>query len=489
MLGWIAFALGMLLTSVAGAVAFLAGVMRVGRKGYPPLGLAGLITVAIGAGIGGFAGLLAFTSVDGAALAVLAPIVILVIPFASLSLVPRRPPRRLFAVTRVSFPYATVGKVLFIVGCVGTVALAFIGYQSDAPIKLLLIALVAGLSVSMYMKELFTEVLVEPERAVHSFTDILDADRRPPVVYMRAFEREGQSFVRDLYSKYGQFARQHFVVKGGVVSIALDEYLQAPLAERIGPFLALGNPQDYYTPTGATRAYFKDETWMSEFSELAQRAGCLLLDAGESSNLRWELQFLKTAGVQHKLVVVAGHPTNPYRSFWLRIAARLAGIPPVPWDRFAEMLGSLGYELPPGEPGYGSVIAFDSAARGHLLTASADLPDSYVTSIASWLENGVSETAACILCTRCQRPVLTTSTGEPVLCRSCIDGPAITTALLEIGEWTLALLVVPVLILVVAIPSFLGYHAAWITYLWFAIVVCVIGTLWYVLMVVLQPKD
>ena len=91
--------------------------------------------------------------------------------------------------------------------------------------------------------------------------------------------------------------------------------------------MALGNPQDWVTPTGALRAYFKDETWREAFRELAQHAACLLLEVGgESSNLRWELHYLRQSNLHDRLVVVAGHPTQATRGkASATLAARLAG--------------------------------------------------------------------------------------------------------------------------------------------------------------------
>ena len=61
-------------------------------------------------------------------------------------------------------------------------------------------------------------------------------------------------------------------------------------------------------------AGFKDETWREAFRELAQHASCFLLEVGgESSNLRWELHYLRQSNLHDRLVVVAGHPTQATR--------------------------------------------------------------------------------------------------------------------------------------------------------------------------------
>ena len=124
---------------------------------------------------------------------------------------------------------------------------------------------------------------------------------------------------------------------------------------------------------------------MNEFQELAARACCLLVEGGASANLRWELQYLRQSKLHDRLVVVTEHPTRPNCSGFVQLAARVAGIEPASWDRFAATLTGLGYEMPAGPPAPGSVIGFDADARAHVLATGADLPDEFVEPMAAWL--------------------------------------------------------------------------------------------------------
>ena len=378
--------LGLIVAIVGGIFAFLVGTLSAARKGYQSGTLAIVIAVGIGAGAGLFSALVATTSIDGGVLAVLAPLMFLGPPSAVFLLLPRRKPRRIFSVHRVTFPYALVGRAIFVTGCAASLVLSPLSWWYGGPVWLALFMLVLGPLFAFQLMVQITHVLGQPDRAVESFADILTSDPRPPVVFMRAFEREKSAFVSGPIAKYQRYSMTPRVHRKQLqVGIPLDQYLRGRITSRIGPLLALGNPQDDFTPAGAVRAYFKDETWMNEFQELAARACCLLVEGGASANLRWELQYLRQSKLHDRLVVVTEHPTRPNRSGFVQLAARVAGIEPASWDRFAATLTELGYEMPAGPPAPGSVIGFDADARAHVLATGADLPDEFVEPMAAWL--------------------------------------------------------------------------------------------------------
>ena len=109
--------LGLIVAIVGGIFAFLVGTLSAARKGYQSGTLVIVIAVGIGAGAGLFSALVATTSIDGGVLAVLAPLMFLGPPSAVFLLLPRRKPRRIFSVHRVTFPYALVGRAIFVTGC------------------------------------------------------------------------------------------------------------------------------------------------------------------------------------------------------------------------------------------------------------------------------------------------------------------------------------------------------------------------------------
>jgi hypothetical protein len=466
---------GMLAAIFAGFFIFFVSMSRASRRGYQAGTITVVIIVAMLAG-----GALAFlplamdVDIDGGVLAVAAPLCFLLSPAAALAALPRRKPRRIFIVRRVTLPYAAIGQALFVILCLAGVVTSLLLWWTGAPFSLVGPILIAGPALGLQVKYLFTKVLGQPTRGVRSFADVMAADPRPPVVFMRAFERESHPFVFGPLSQYGRYSQRPRMARQQTeVQIALDEYLQRTIERHIGPFLALGNPQDYFTPAGAARAYFKDETWMEEFTSLARGAGCLILEASESSNLRWELQFLRQSNLHERLIAVTGHPTDPYAGFWMQFMARMAGVPRVSWEQFAGMLTELGYDVPTSEPELGSVIGFDAAARGHVLTSDADLPEQFVAPMAAWIA-GNRDQAECVeaTCTACARRVLKAphTLADPFICRACRAGSPLRQTVRSLATWIGVALLLPLVIAVLALPTLLGFTADWIHYVWLVIV-------------------
>jgi len=470
-MGTVITMVGMVASGLCGFFFFFAALLRASRKGYQAGTISLVWFLGIGAGV-----VLVITSpgdvISGRALAALGPLVVLLLPALLLLMLPRRKPRRIFSVRRVRFPYAAVGQVVFVIGCLATAIISPLSWWTGGPWWLALVILAFGLLFAVLFKVVFTSVLGQPVRAVTSFADLLAA-ARPPVVFMRAFDLEGATFVgSDDVAKYRQYALAGSSVTQGAVIIPFDAYLKPTIERCIGPFLALGNPRDYFTPAGALRAYFKDETWMEEFRELAQHAACFLVGAGESSNLRWELQYLRQANLHDRLVIVAGHPTYARGSVWIGLAARMAGTPLATWPAFAATLKEAGYQVPADQPEFGTVIGFDADGRAHVLTSDADLPEEFVEPIGAWLASH-QDPGRCVevACAKCARMVFKRSDTQAAtfLCPGCRAGSPHIRAAFEVLRWTVALLALPVAVGILIVPVYVGWPG-WITYPWTAVV-------------------
>lgn len=300
-------------------------------------------------------------------------------------------PRRMlrtFGSRQFKFPFVKVGKA--IIG--GTIVLSavslFLALAGKAQphvvwdaIKLTAILVPTGLYLIRRGRRLKT---------APSFEEYLIQDPRPPVLYIRAFKQETQYFVIGAKSEYGAYAKSWHAAAAEdeqKVGITFEEYLSDVVTSSIGPFVALGSPEDYLPPEGAMRMYAKDKDWMEKFDQLARRATCILVEMGKSENLRWEFEHLRGEGLQQKLFVVTRHSTESSRFGWafFGLLWRLGGIPPVTWQSFSLDLAKFGYELGADDPGPGSVITFDAKGRGIVLTTQADLPAEFVEPIQGWL--------------------------------------------------------------------------------------------------------
>lgn len=112
--------------------------------------------------------------------------------------------------------------------------------------------------------------------------ELLRHDSRPPVIYLRSFLDDG---------KYGS---------GNSVGSHIGLYLDTPREEedlaavmaKSGPFLAIGNPKEPLPELGAARIYVPDAHWQEVVKDLVADAQLVILRAGETPGLMWEVQQL-----------------------------------------------------------------------------------------------------------------------------------------------------------------------------------------------------
>lgn len=107
-----------------------------------------------------------------------------------------------------------------------------------------------------------------------------------------------------------------------------------------------------------------------------------------------------------------------------------------------------------------------------MLTSDADLQEQFVEPMAAWLA-GNRDGVECVeaTCAACARRVLRapTTLGGNFICRACRAGSPLRQTVLNLVGWICAILLVPLVFVVLALPTILGY-AAWITYLWLGVV-------------------
>jgi len=170
--------------------------------------------------------------------------------------------------------------------------------------------------------------------------------------------------------------------------VKFEEYFSDVVGSRIGPLVALGCPEDYVVPDGATRLYAKDTEWMERLDNLARRASCILMEVGSSQNLRWELEHILHEGLQEKLFVLTRPAVGEQRlSWWFwNLLWRMKGIHSSGWRDFADTLAQLGYSLDVDrDPGSGAVVSFDGSGTAILLTTGAQRPQDFVEPIQAWI--------------------------------------------------------------------------------------------------------
>jgi hypothetical protein len=115
-----------------------------------------------------------------------------------------------------------------------------------------------------------------------SAQDVLDRDRRPPILYLRPFDsdeaRLGRSWHQRIRRRHGDPGP----------NARYEDWLAARL-RYIGPLITVGAPMESVVKRGASRLYLGDD-WQAGVSDLISAAGVIIVRVGDSPGLAWEVE-------------------------------------------------------------------------------------------------------------------------------------------------------------------------------------------------------
>jgi hypothetical protein len=308
---------------------------------------------------------------------------------------PKRDPR-VFGPRVSRFPFVSLGYLVIAGTIVGVVALIIIN-----PAKALTSDNLNNLTTLLFLFVGGGAILVGTGKRIRNpvtIEGLTKSDARLPVLFLRPFAAESNAFVKGPASEYKKYltAVKSWGTKEDEdfpVSISFEEYLGSTFQARVGPFVALGNPQDYLPPEGAVRTYADDEGWYEYFQRLAGRA-CMVMPVSNSDNLQRELTFIRREGLQRRLFILTDLIEVPRGFFaWLFkpfpwIFLQLLGPPrtdeKASWRRLAEKGGNLGFDFG-DDPGRGGVITFDLDGKAKILVRGAKTPAEFIEPIREYL--------------------------------------------------------------------------------------------------------
>lgn len=148
----------------------------------------------------------------------------------------------------------------------------------------------------------------------------LFADDRPPILLLRSFQDD---------------LTQHRHWRRAWVRRGLEESLTEGLW-RLGPVVAIGMPGETTPPIGAAREYVSNDQWQARVHELMSKARAIVVVAGLTPGIKWELARLRTSGFGRKTVLIipgGGDQLAESEQRWLACTPEIAGSPvPVPSD-------------------------------------------------------------------------------------------------------------------------------------------------------------
>jgi len=124
---------------------------------------------------------------------------------------------------------------------------------------------------------------------------VVASDRRPPVVYLRSFDDD--------------------------YAVSIEEEILADILDEVGPFVAIGRPEDKLPPLGASRKYLPDGPWKPHVLNLLNRASLVVLLAGKTEGLAWEMAQCRRRLDPKQLVVLVQRDRAAYEAFIERVQA------------------------------------------------------------------------------------------------------------------------------------------------------------------------
>jgi hypothetical protein len=156
--------------------------------------------------------------------------------------------------------------------------------------------------------------------------ELMASDRRRPVLLLRSFADERMSVAEAPTSTLSST-----LTWSQMSSLARMEESIADQLRPFGPLIAIGKPGEALPQLGASRNYYSDAEWQAAALGLMREALLIVVIAGVSQGLRWELEAIARAGHQSKLLVLMPEPHRRRR--WdvitqeLRDVAGFDGLP------------------------------------------------------------------------------------------------------------------------------------------------------------------
>jgi hypothetical protein len=173
--------------------------------------------------------------------------------------------------------------------------------------------------------------------------DLLEKDQRPPVLYLRSFQDD---VVAAMLPDEGVMDDQRRAVQS--LFVGSEEQQIADVFGQIGPFVAIGRPEDDVPLAGAARIYVGGENWQERVADLMARAALVVLRAGQTPGFWWEVQRAAKFVPPQKMIFLL--PALWSRATLEGFRSKLQEVAGVPVSEFPD--------LPPGFGSLGGILWF-----------------------------------------------------------------------------------------------------------------------------------
>lgn len=131
-------------------------------------------------------------------------------------------------------------------------------------------------------------------------------DERAPILYLRSFREDTKISTTILTSIFWGNLMQGLTSVEGQLSKAV---------EKIGPFLAIGRPGEDLPALGTPKLYARQQKWQTNVEKLMLQSRIVLLKAGNSPGLRWEINTCFSKLEPQNLAVWVQMSKKQYQAF------------------------------------------------------------------------------------------------------------------------------------------------------------------------------
>jgi hypothetical protein len=169
------------------------------------------------------------------------------------------------------------------------------------PLNLVLTAVLAAvISVAVFV------ALFRAKQYLQTSADsLLGRDKRPPILFLRSFSDD---------PKVNAAAG---ITHEGLAQL-IDLSVETRLANHFmcfGPFIAISSPQETVPQVGAARVKLSDAEWQVAVTDWMETASVIVMYAGTTPWVGWELQRIIEGGWTDKLIILFP-PVLPFPGFW-----------------------------------------------------------------------------------------------------------------------------------------------------------------------------
>jgi Ca2+/Na+ antiporter len=139
---------------------------------------------------------------------------------------------------------------------------------------------------------------------------VLESDEDLPVIFLRSFQ-DDKVKVDIAAAPVSDEPGERVLKEYGKIDL---EVLLTSEAEKIGPFVAIGEPGEWTPLPGAFRAYFSDEEWQPAIQKWMEKARVIIILAGITEMVGWEIGKIVNQDLLEKTIII--FPLNKKKRRW-----------------------------------------------------------------------------------------------------------------------------------------------------------------------------